>query len=113
MTRRDDQFEPFSFGSGHPPTSLGRVRRRYWLIPLILLGLAAAGGYLVQYERPRLERWLAATPFGDRFVGTPLLPSRETGTLQVYKWRDESGAWNITDRPPPPGTEYESLDYPP
>jgi len=32
-------------------------------------------------------------------------------TARVYKWRNSAGEWQITDQPPPAGTEYERLDY--
>ena len=39
-----------------------------------------------------------------------LIP-REQKTTTVYKWRDTSGNWQITDRPPPAGTRFETLEY--
>jgi hypothetical protein len=39
-----------------------------------------------------------------------LLPKQEK-TTTVYKWRDESGKWQITDHPPPAGISFEILEY--
>jgi len=39
-----------------------------------------------------------------------LIP-REQKTTTVYKWRDTSGNWQITDQPPPAGTRFEILEY--
>jgi hypothetical protein len=39
-----------------------------------------------------------------------LIPSKQK-TTTVYKWRDTSGNWQITDHPPPAGTRFETLEY--
>ena len=39
-----------------------------------------------------------------------LLPKQEK-TTTVYKWRDGSGNWQITDHPPPAGISFETLEY--
>lgn len=39
-----------------------------------------------------------------------ILPSEQKITT-VYKWRDTSGNWQITDQPPPTGTRFEILEY--
>lgn len=66
------------------------------LAVLVLAALAA--GYL--FWHPELRR--------DWFEGTLLAPSPVTA---VYKWRDDSGAWQITSEPPPAGITYERLEY--
>lgn len=38
------------------------------------------------------------------------IPS-ENKTTTVYKWRDAKGDWQITDQPPPTGTQYKILQY--
>lgn len=68
------------------------------LLIVILVIAVLVGGYL--YWQPELRR--------DWFTGTPLAPPAAT---QVYKWRDASGAWQITDAPPPAGIAYERLEY--
>jgi len=39
-----------------------------------------------------------------------LIPNQQQ-TTTVYKWRDKTGRWQITDHPPPAGTSYETLEY--
>lgn len=66
---------------------------------IILLILAAAGGYL--YLHPEVwQKWVKDTPLEPPPTVTHL-----------YKWRDDNGQWQVTDRPPPPGIEYEKLIY--
>ena len=66
---------------------------------LVLLILAAAGGYL--YLHPDVMHPL--------LQGTPLDPPPvET---KLYKWRDATGQWQVTDTPPGGGIKYEILHY--
>jgi hypothetical protein len=102
MKERDDHG-PFEIGSGHPATVLSTAKGpRPWLILLVLIvtALAAGGGYLYFFERELAERWLDTTPL-------QIAPT----VTQVYKWRDRSGNWHITDEAPPAGVEYELLKY--
>ena len=39
-----------------------------------------------------------------------LIPQQEK-TTTVYKWRDTSGNWQITDSPPPAGISFKTLEY--
>lgn len=32
-------------------------------------------------------------------------------TARLFKWRDANGNWQITDRLPPEGVDYEKLEY--
>lgn len=32
-------------------------------------------------------------------------------TAHVYKWQNAKGEWQLTDKLPPPGIEYEKLEY--
>lgn len=67
---------------------------------LVLLALAGGiAGYFVLYPE-EMPQWAADTPVG-----------RELQTTTVYKWQDASGAWHVSDQPPPPGTEYEVQGY--
>ena len=60
---------------------------------------AAAGAYL--YTNSELvARWLRLTPF-----------EREPVATRLYKWKDDEGQWHVTDKPPPAGTDHETLDY--
>ena len=81
----------------------GRAQHPVWkalkAILLILVLLAAAGAYL--YMNP--EKW-------NKWVkGTPLAPA--PSVTQMYKWRDTSGQWQISDRPPEAGVKYEVLKF--
>lgn len=59
--------------------------------------LGVAGGYV--YFNP----WVVE-PY---LKGTPLeVPPR---VIRAYKWRDAKGNWQISDRPPPEGTKYETV----
>jgi hypothetical protein len=97
MTRHDDDFQ-------FAPDAMPQVRptRRWGLWVLgasIAAALAAAGAYL--YRNPlSAPQWLQ---------NAEVLP-RPAPTV-VYKWRDRSGAWHITDAPPGEGTAYERLEY--
>ena len=93
---RDDRFKQFEFADSTP------VRR--WRFPwkwlLILIVLAAVAGYVYVFEQPRIEQAL---------TGTPL--ERPPTVTQAYKWRDAEGNWNITDKPPASGVEYDTMHY--
>ena len=74
------------------------TRRLVWSA-LLLLGLG--GGSAYYYLHPNeLPEWASRTRFG-----------RDLQTTRVYKWRDDTGAWHITDHPPPPDTQYETERY--
>jgi len=32
-------------------------------------------------------------------------------TVYIYKWKNEKGDWQLTDKLPPPEIEYEKLEY--
>jgi len=101
MSRRDQDDETaFSFApEGLPPLRAERHWGRWVSIVVVLAALAGAGVY---FHRNPLDapEWLQETK---------LLP-RPAPTV-VYKWRDPSGAWHITDAPPPDGTAFERLEY--
>lgn len=69
---------------------------KFVIIIIVLLGLVA--GYL--YYNPEQRR--------EWFDGTPLAPAATVTYL--YKWQDSTGAWHVTDEPPPHGTQYELLE---
>lgn len=72
------------------------------LVVAVLVIAALAAGYLFLVDR-ELGREL----LGD----TPLAPGPSVTT--AYKWRDADGNWQLSDRPPPPGTAYETLEADP
>jgi hypothetical protein len=99
MTRRDDE-NGFRFAPEDSPGP--RAARRWWLWTLAAAGiavLAAAGVYV--YRNP-----LSAP---DWLQKTQVLP--KPAPTVVYKWRDKSGAWHVTDAPPGEGIAYERLEY--
>ena len=78
------------------------------ILVLVILLLAAAGGYL--YLHPEvMEPLLRATPLEPLLRGTPLEPPPAETTL--YKWRDANGQWQVSDDPPGGGVKYEILHY--
>ena len=64
--------------------------------------LAVIGGTIAYYwiHPERLPDWAARTPLGQ-----------ELQTTRVYKWRDTSGAWQVSDQPPPDGVAFEVQTY--
>jgi hypothetical protein len=80
-------------GSGHCRTPIMKI------IVMLILVAAAAGGYL--YLHPEVIRPLLQS--------TPIeLPPAET---TLYKWRDATGQWQVSDTPPEKGIKYEILHY--
>jgi len=72
-----------------------------WRVLLFVFLLVAAGaGYLYVFDRERLERMVDGTPIE--------LPATHT---EVYKWRDATGHWHITDEPPEQGIQFETMTY--
>ncbi len=67
---------------------------------LILVTLIAVGVFYF-IKNPRAGKQL--------LENNPL--SSITGTAVLYKWRDSSGRWQITDRKPAAGIAYETLEY--
>jgi hypothetical protein len=73
------------------------------LLPLIVLVLIAA---LVAYLKPEYKTRLQDLSFA---VGlSDIVPKK---TTRLFKWRDVRGNWQITDRLPPAGVDYEMLEY--
>ena len=72
-----------------------------WRALLFVFVVASAGGgYLYMFDRARLERMLDGTPIE--------LPATHT---EVYKWRDATGHWHITDAPPEGDIKFETMTY--
>jgi hypothetical protein len=72
--------------------------RIFWAI-VLLVGLGAAAAYYYLHPE-KLPQWAAQTSVG-----------RELQTTTVYKWQDGSGAWHVSDEPPPAGTDYQAEQY--
>jgi hypothetical protein len=71
--------------------------RLFWM--LLIVALAAA---LYLYFSPETARHLKEQLPQPDFTHK---------TDRLYKWRNETGEWQITDTPPPAGIEYQQLDY--
>ena len=99
MPRRDDDTE-FRFAPDVAPLSRPRPRWGLWAIAAaVVAALVAAGAYV--YRNPlSAPGWLQEAN---------VLP-RPAPTV-VYRWRDASGGWHITDAPPAQGIAYERLEY--
>jgi hypothetical protein len=99
MSRRDDE-NGFRFAPDDAPPA--RPPRRWGLWAALALATAAlAGGAVYLYRNPlAAPEWLQQSN---------LLP--RPAPAVVFKWRDSSGAWHITDAPPEPGVAYERLEY--
>lgn len=102
MGKGDENLKPFDFGSSHPATAQsaeGGVPG--WLVVILILLMFGGGGaaYLFYIDRD----------LGRQLLGnTPLEPAATVTT--AYKWKDSDGNWQITDRPPPEGTPYQTLN---
>lgn len=70
---------------------------KWFVVLLSIVALLVAWFYFDPGSR---QQWLA---------GTPLAP--EPVITTVYKWRDDNGEWQLTDKPPAAGVGYERLQY--
>lgn len=68
-------------------------------IIIVLLGIAAYFVYQDPELRARFERHTEQ-----------LLPEQATHTI-MYRWKDAQGQWQVSDSPPPAGTQYETVRY--
>jgi len=75
-----------------------RTRRLAWVLAL-LLAIGAGTAYFILYPE-ELPEWAVKTSIG-----------RELQSTTVYKWRDASGTWQVSDRPPPQGVDYQVERY--
>ena len=69
------------------------------LIVILILALVGTAGYFYLYPES-LPEWAGKTSVG-----------RDLQTTKVYKWKDASGKWNVSNQPPPDGTEYQIESY--
>ena len=68
-----------------------------WLLLVLLL----AGGTFLYLNPEYHSRF--ATSASD--LVTPV------STVRVYKWRNEKGEWQLTDKLPPEGVAFETLEH--
>ncbi|MCP5443530.1 MAG: DUF4124 domain-containing protein [Chromatiaceae bacterium] len=74
--------------------------KRYLLWGIVLLAAVGGVGAYFYLHPESLPEWAAKTPVG-----------RDLQTTTVYKWQDASGAWQISDQPPPAGTRFQVEKY--
>jgi hypothetical protein len=73
--------------------------RRLTLLALGL-GVVGAAAYYFVANPEQLPEWAARTEIGQEMQST-----------RVYKWQDASGAWHVSDTPPPDEAEYSVQEY--
>lgn len=101
MSRRDhDEETAFRFAPGDVAPLRPERRWGRWAVVALIVAAVAGGGVYVYRNPLDAPEWLQETK---------LLP--KPAPTVVYKWRDASGAWHITDAPPPEGTAFERLEY--
>ena len=71
---------------------------------LLLIALALLAGAFL-YFKPEYRQWFQELSSDIGLSGA--IPKK---TTRLYKWRDATGLWQITDQPPP-DTAYETLEY--
>jgi len=67
----------------------------------LLLGLLIAAGILL-YLYPEYRERIFNSTSG---IVSP------TPTIRIYKWRNQKGEWQLTDKLPPEGIAYEILEH--
>ena len=75
---------------------------RLFLLLIVLLLVAGLVLYLRPEYRDRIQDLSSD-------IGLSRITPKKTAHL--FKWRDASGNWQITDRLPPEGVDYEKLEY--
>ena len=69
------------------------------VLVVLLLISGIAGGYL--YFHPEVwKKWVKGTPL-----------QAPPSVTRMYKWQDANGQWQVSDRQPPAGVEYEIMSY--
>ncbi len=75
---------------------------RLFLLLIVLLLVAGLIVYLKPEYRNRIQDLSSD-------IGLSQITPKKTARL--FKWRDASGNWQITDQLPPDGIDYEKLEY--
>jgi hypothetical protein len=75
---------------------------RLFLLLIVLLLVAGLVLYLKPEYRDRLQ------DLSSEIGLSRITPNK---TARLYKWRDASGNWQITDQLPAEGIDYEKLEY--
>ena len=71
-----------------------------WLLVIVVL-LIAAGAYV--YQDPEFRAWFERQ-------SEQILPEAVTHN-KAYRWQDKNGQWQLSDKPPADGIEYEVVEY--
>jgi len=71
-----------------------------WLLVIVILLIVS--GTLI-YQNPEYSAWFERQ-------SNEILPDSIT-YHKAYRWRDRSGQWQLSDKPPAEGIEYEVLEY--
>lgn len=74
--------------------------KKFLVISLVVVVVA---GYAA-YQNPRVRAWL------ERQTQQVVPKSATEQTL--YRWKDQHGQWQISDKPPAVGIKYEIVHYP-
>lgn len=70
---------------------------------VVALGILLVGGYAA-YQNPRMRAYF------ERETQQVLPKSATEQTL--YRWRDQHGQWQVSDKPPAAGIKYDTVHYP-
>lgn len=71
-----------------------------WL--LITAAILSIAGYII-YQKPEYRAWFERQ-------SDQILPDNVTHT-KAYRWRDNSGQWQLSDKPPAAGIDFEVVEY--
>ena len=69
----------------------------------VTLGVLVAAG-IVAYQNPQLRAYFQRET-------EKVLPASATQQT-LYRWRDQHGQWQVSDKPPGDGIKYEIVRYP-
>ncbi|MGD8782856.1 MAG: DUF4124 domain-containing protein [Thioalkalispiraceae bacterium] len=67
-----------------------------------LVIIVVAGGLFI-YLNPEYRAWFERQ-------SDQLLPDEVTHS-KAYRWRDRNGQWQLSDKPPAEGIDYEMVEY--
>lgn len=70
---------------------------------IVIVLVLAAGASIYVYLHPRLRSGLESQ--------TRRVVTGHHRTTTLYKWRNASGEWQLSDHPPPTGTPYETQRF--
>ena len=71
--------------------------------PVFIIAVILAVAGIVIYQNPEYRAWFERQ-------SDEVLPDAVTHN-KAYRWRDRNGQWQLSDKPPPAGTDYEVVEY--